>query len=262
MTDQLNILRKGPEGGPPVLLIHGAWHGAWCWEGNYLDAFAAAGFDTHALDLRGHGDSPAHKPMRRNRIRDYVDDAASVIAGMPGPPIVIGHSMGGFIAQHLMARGVAMRGVGLLCALPHSGALGVALKTLRRSPLTLLRILARASLYPMVENPADAAHLFLDAGATDSAIAGFHPRLGDESFLGFLDMLALALPRKPAAPPPVCVVGGASDRIFPPQSQHRLATRFATTAHIIPEAPHDLMLSRHWQASAEIFRDWAQTLPA
>lgn len=261
MSTTLNILRNGPRDGAPVLLIHGAWHGAWCWEGNYLDAFAEAGYNTHALDLRGHGQSPARKAMRWNRIRDYVDDAASVIANMPTPPIVIGHSMGGFIAQHLMARQIPMRGVGLLAALPHTGALGVALKTLRRAPLTLLRVLTRASLYPMVENPADAAHLFLDPDAPPEAIAALHPRLTDESFLGFLDMTALALPRKPVKAPPVCVVGGALDQIFPPRSQHRLAKRFATTAHIIPNAPHDLMLSRHWRAGVTPFLDWARLLP-
>ncbi len=261
MTATLNILRKGPKNGPPVLLVHGAWHGAWCWQGNYLDTFADAGFDTHAPDLRGHGQSPPRKAMRWNRIRDYVDDIACTIAELPAPPIVIGHSMGGFIVQHLMARNIPLRGAGLLCALPHTGALGVALKTLRRTPLTLLRVLARASLYPMVQNPQHAAQLFLDPDATDDAIAAFHPRLSDESFLAFLDMLVLALPHKPTAPPPVCVVGGALDQIFPPKTQHRLARRFDTIAHIIPDAPHDLMLSRHWQASAQVFLDWARTLP-
>lgn len=261
MTAPLNILRAGPADGPPLLLIHGAWHGAWCWQGNYLDYFAQAGFHTHALDLLGHGDSPAIRAMRWNRIRDYVDDAALTIADMPAPPIIIGHSMGGFIVQHLMARGVPLRGAGLLAALPHTGALPVALKTLRTRPLTLARILLTASLYPMVSDPQAAAHLFLDADASPDEIATFHPHLTDESFLAFLDMTALALPRKPRDPPPVCVVGGSADQLFPPASQQRLAARFATSAHVIPDAPHDLMLSRHWQTSAGVFLTWASALP-
>ncbi|UYV37865.1 alpha/beta fold hydrolase [Rhodobacteraceae bacterium D3-12] len=261
MTHDLNIITTGPSDGPPLLLIHGAWHGAWCWQDTYAQAFAESGFYTHSLDLRGHGNRPAVKSMRWNRIRDYVDDAAATIAAMPSPPIVIGHSMGGFITQHLMARGTPMRGAGLLASLPHSGALPVALKTLRQRPLTFLRILTHASLYPMVQGPAYAAHLFLDADTPAPEKAAFHAQLTDESFLGFLDMTALALPRKPVAPPPVCVVGGALDQIFPPKSQHRLARRFNTTAHIIPDAPHNLMLSKHWRASFDIFLTWARALP-
>lgn len=261
MNTPLNVVQAGPPQGAPLLLIHGAWHGAWCWQGNYLEAFADAGFHAHALDLCGHGASPARRPMRWNRIRDYVDDAASVIAGMPAPPIVIGHSMGGFIAQHLMARGVPMRGVGLLAALPHTGALAVTLKTLWRTPLTLLRVIGTASLYPMVADPAAAAHLFLDPDADPETIAAFHARLTDESFMAFLGMIALALPRRPAASPPVCVVGGGLDQLFSPASQAGLARRFGTSAHIIADGPHDLMLSHSWRDGAQIFLDWARALP-
>ena len=41
----------------PLLFVHGAWHGAWCWEENFLPYFAQAGYHSHALDLRGHGKS-------------------------------------------------------------------------------------------------------------------------------------------------------------------------------------------------------------
>lgn len=261
MTTGLNILTRGPVDGPPLVLIHGAWHAAWCWEAHYLDFFADHGFRTLAPDLRGHGASPAPHALRWMRIRDYADDVASVIASLPTPPFVIGHSMGGFIAQHLMARGVAMRGVGLLASAPHTGVLPVALSTLRHHPLTFLRMNLTLSLYPMVADPRAAARLFLDADTPEAEIAAFHARLSDESYMAFLDMLALALPRKPSAPPPVCVVGGERDQIFPPAALARTAARFATTPHIVAEAPHDLMLSRHWEDSARHFLDWTRTLP-
>ena len=57
----LNTLQKKPPEGlnnkPPILLVHGAWHGAWCWEDTYLDYFSEVGHETWAMDLRGHGGS-------------------------------------------------------------------------------------------------------------------------------------------------------------------------------------------------------------
>ena len=101
----LNVLQKKPAKGssnkPPILLVHGAWHGAWCWEETYLDYFADAGHETWAMDLRGHGGSGNTKPFRLTTIGDYIKDVLAAIAEMPSPPIVIGHSMGGLVCQHL-----------------------------------------------------------------------------------------------------------------------------------------------------------------
>jgi len=39
---------------PPILFIHGAWHGAWCWE-PLMAYMSRQGFDCYALNLPGHG---------------------------------------------------------------------------------------------------------------------------------------------------------------------------------------------------------------
>ncbi|MDQ2093946.1 alpha/beta hydrolase [Rhodalgimonas zhirmunskyi] len=260
MASDLNIARHGPQDGPPILLIHGAWHGAWCWDG-LAPLLAAAGFRVLAPDLRGHGESPGRKHLRWTGIRQHVRDISALITGLDQPPIVIAHSMGGFIAQHLMARGVPMRGVAMLAALPHTGALPIALKTLWHHPRTFARILTRLSLYPMVADPADAARLFLDPATPAPEANRFHAKLQDESFRAFLDMVALALPGKPARPYPALVLAGADDALFPPKAEQRLARRLATTAQVLPGAPHDLMLSPHTETTARHILDWAATLP-
>ena len=38
----------------PLLFLHGAFSGAWCWKENYLDYFASQGFECLALSLSGH----------------------------------------------------------------------------------------------------------------------------------------------------------------------------------------------------------------
>lgn len=259
MAPQIHMTSRGPEDGPPMLLVHGAWHASWCWEG-ILPALNAAGYRTHAPDLRGHGRSLGRDRLRWTPLRTYVDDTAAQIAALPEPPIVIAHSMGGFITQHLMARGLPMRGVALIAPLPNTGALPMALKTLRRSPATVMRMIARLSLYPMVENPDDAAHLFLDPSLPPEDVVRFHARLQDESIRAFLDMAALTLPGKPARPYPTLLLAGGTDTIVPPRAQARLARRLGTTAQVMPGAPHDLMLPPHADETATRLLDWTASL--
>lgn len=245
-------------GKPPVLLIHGAWHGAWCWEGNYLEYFCKEGHETWALDLRGHGKSPNSKSLRLTTIGNYVDDVASVIAAMPEPPIVIAHSMGGFICQHLMNRNVELRGIGLLASIPHYGVLGVVWDLIKTRPLKFLEANLTWALYTIVADINAAQKMFLEDDAEQATLDRLAENLGDEAYFGFLGMLALSLPRAPKRKnlPPICMVGGELDMIFPPHSQASLAARLGVAHHIVAGAPHSLMMSRNWTESAGIFSDW------
>ncbi len=70
----------------PLLFVHGATAAAWYWEENFLDFFADNGYRAVALNLRGHGGSPASKPLNKCTIADYVDDVRSVAATLPATP--------------------------------------------------------------------------------------------------------------------------------------------------------------------------------
>lgn len=84
---------------PLVVLVHGAWHGAWCWAAtqHHLDAM---GIPSLAIDLPGHGASTAP-------LTDLVGDAAhvaDVIAAHDRPVVLVGHSYGGAVASEVAAR--------------------------------------------------------------------------------------------------------------------------------------------------------------
>jgi pimeloyl-ACP methyl ester carboxylesterase len=88
-------------GRPRALLLHSlAAHGHW-WD--WVAPLLAGRFDVLALDFRGHGGSE-HSPDGRYGFDDYVEDVAAVLATLGGdPPLLIGHSMGGYIAARLAA---------------------------------------------------------------------------------------------------------------------------------------------------------------
>ena len=263
-TGDLHIVSKPSlvenTGKPPVIFVHGAWHGAWCWEAHFLGYFAERGFDCHALDLRGHGKSPAVKSMRWNRIADYTDDVLSVVGSLDRDPILIGHSMGGFISQHCMRQSGRLAAVGLLATVPHYGALPVSLKVGLRRPLDFAAVNLTWSLYPLVRNPGKAKHMFLEEDVSEADTRAFAGRLVDESYWGYLDMVGLDLPGRYDGRLPVLVVGGEKDTLFPPSSQQATARRYGGACHIVENAPHDLMLASQWRETADQFINWIDGL--
>lgn len=128
----LEVIDKGSgNAGPTLLFIHGAWHGAWCWDEHFLDFFAESGFRAVALSLRGHGNSPADKRLNLCSIADYLDDVISVAESSEAPPVVIGHSLGGLIVQKYLQTQRAPAGI-LLASAPPNG-LGAATIRLSRA---------------------------------------------------------------------------------------------------------------------------------
>ena len=260
MIGHIHTLQKKPkqpsQNKPPVLLLHGAWHGAWCWEGNYLDYFAEAGHETWAMDLSGHGESGKKKPLRFTTVDDYLADINSVIKAMPEPPVIIGHSMGGLLCQHILVGNSNVRGVGFLASLPSAGVVGINLTV---HPLKKLQSDITKSLYPLVSSRKNAQYMFLDPDADEATVDHMMARLGNESWLAFVGIASgKDLPEAPDIPlkTPACVVAAGGDTIIPVELEEQLAKRLGVKAHIIPDAPHDLMLSKKWDDSAKVFLDW------
>ncbi len=76
----------------PVVLVHGAWHGAWCWAG-LQHALDELGVPSLAVDLPGHGAST-------ELLSDLYGDArhvATVLAHLGTPAVLVGHSYGGAV---------------------------------------------------------------------------------------------------------------------------------------------------------------------
>ena len=91
----LHCKPPAPSKHPPLLFVHGTFHGAWCWEQHWMERFAAAGLESHAVSLRGTSGSPCD--AKSVKISEHVADLrAFVDEHLNGrPPILVGHSFGG-----------------------------------------------------------------------------------------------------------------------------------------------------------------------
>lgn len=92
---------------PPIVLVHGAWGGAWIWR-RVLAPLRAAGHEVHAVTLTGDGER-AHLRSRAVGLRTHVDDVLGLIEAEELRDVVlVGHSYGGMVitgaADRLLAR--------------------------------------------------------------------------------------------------------------------------------------------------------------
>ncbi len=79
-----------------VVLVHGAWHGAWCWQ-PVVEGLRAAGVTVDAFDLPGHGED-AMPLTDLHGDADRVTAALDALATVePDPVVLVGHSYGGSV---------------------------------------------------------------------------------------------------------------------------------------------------------------------
>ncbi|MGB5948753.1 MAG: alpha/beta hydrolase [Parvibaculum sp.] len=107
----------GTPGERTVMLIHGMWSGPHVWE-NFRAYFEASGYRVLTPTLRHHDvapGAPVNPALATTSLAHYADDLEAGIRALGVTPFIVGHSMGGLLAQMLAARGLA-RGAALLAS--------------------------------------------------------------------------------------------------------------------------------------------------
>lgn len=233
-----------------ILLVHGAWHGNWCWR-DFADRLGEAGHDVRAAELRGH-DQPTGRLW--HRIRDYVADVHTDVGRFDTPPVLVGHSMGGLVVQKYLERHPAPAAV-LMASVPTSGATGATLRFARRHPLVFARTNAAVRLGPIVGTPQLAREMLFTPDTPAEVVDACYPQLQDESYRAYLGMM-FALPRPARIRTPVLVLAGELDRVFSVAEARATARAYRTEAEIFPGMGHDLMLDQGWPAVADRVSGW------
>jgi pimeloyl-ACP methyl ester carboxylesterase len=88
---------------PPIVLIHGSANSAAVWR-LWQRELATRGWSSYALDLRGHGQSPA-VDLAQVSMADYASDVCILVRQLRQPPVLLGWSMGGLVALMVAAAG-------------------------------------------------------------------------------------------------------------------------------------------------------------
>ena len=101
----------------PVVFINGLWLHATSW-GPWLDLFRDAGYDPIAPGWPHEPDTVSAARANPDAVANTsIDDAtehfAAVVDGLGSPPVLVGHSFGGLIAEKLLGQGYGAAGVAI-----------------------------------------------------------------------------------------------------------------------------------------------------
>lgn len=231
-----------PDGAAGALLaVPGAFHGAWAFE-RWLPVLAAGGWRSFSMSLRGHTGSYTLRDQEWTslRVEDYAADVRRVQRWIGAPVVLLGHSMGGIVAQRAAEAG-DVAGLVLLCAVG-PGQLGA-----MRGPVPAERPLH-------MERAAARAAWFYDVG--EDTFDSVYRRLGPESPTVRNEYSSGAL-RIDAARVrcPVLAIGAERDGTPVPRAE-RIAAFYGGEAVVVPGAGHDLMFEDRGQGVAQLIVRW------
>ncbi|MDL9978476.1 alpha/beta fold hydrolase [Microbacterium sp. ASV49] len=225
---------------PAVLLVHGAWHGSWCWDA-VRPLLESSGRAIHTVDL-----PTVHAEDKTSR--GVADDAVVVreaIEAIDGPVVVVAHSYGGIPASVAAADQPSVRHIVYVTAFALDegesllGAVGGVAPSWWRIDGDLVSTGTE-------EDPA--AHVFFNDVSADVAEAAV-ARLKPQSLRAFTDTLTAAAWHTV----PSTYLITERDNAIPVFAQEQLAARAGSTVHRIdtghspfyaaPEAATELILA-------------------
>lgn len=247
---------------PPVVLIHGMWSDADTLS-KLSDAFREQGYPVQAVTLPHHGPRSSHTAASRaalaqTRLQDYVGFLVEYVQKFDRKPILLGHSLGGLLAQLTAARVPCERVILLSSAAP-AGINGLGLSVFRTLGRNLL-------LFPLWKHVTELRLANVQYGIANSQSAEEQQYIldhcGYESGMVTFQLTLAAFTRKSFANVepesitcPVLIIGGTEDRITPIRVQRRIAQRYGDRCQLIEIPGCD-----HWTIGGRFFNNVRKAL--
>ncbi|QUD86817.1 alpha/beta fold hydrolase [Phenylobacterium montanum] len=239
---------------PPVIMVHGAFCGGWAFDA-FREPFEAAGHPVLTPDLAGRGGgSRAAASMT-----DFAAGVAELVRAQAEAPILVGHSLGGLVAQ-LAAAKAPVRGLILLAPSAPWGVAGGSVE----------EAVSAVSLYALgpywlqaIEPDYTIARTYsfdrLAKADRKAVFARMAPESGRalwETLNWWLDpfMTTMVSPRRIAAP--VLGIAGGRDLVHPPATVLRTVERLGGELQVFEPMSHWLLSEPGWEEVAEACLSW------
>ena len=243
---------KKPKFKTPILFVHGAWHGAWCWK-NFLDYFADSGFSCYALEFPCHGSRRNEPGLYKKSMTDYVREVEKRAEEI-GNPAIIAHSMGGFVTMKYLERNKAPAAVLVAPATFRNLPRTTFLKMVVQYPLLALRFLL---LIPLkITSVKMYRRLFLYNAPDKVAKEGFKKATRESS----LALMGLGVPtvwlRPKRTSTKMLLLASGHDYFFPERAEKRTAKAYRADFRLYKDMGHNLMTEDGWEKVAGDILNW------
>ncbi len=254
--------KKTEDGGarPPVLMIHGAFCGPWAMDG--LKAkFQAAGYAVTAPALRFHDGARPPSALGTTGLADYVSDLEEEVAALKVPPILVGHSMGGLLAQMLAARTSASA----LILFASSPPWGVPPTTIAEIAAAQTMLLQPGFWNQVLEPNRDIAFSQSLHCLPRAEREGVYEKFGRESGRAMFEIMHWGMDMNRASEVEAAAVDcsilfltGSEDRVNAPGTVERIAARYGTRATVeeLKGMGHWLIGEPGWEGLAHRAIEW------
>ena len=251
-----------------IFMIHGMWGGPWYWE-NYKGLFETAGYHCVTTTLRFHDVEPNDAPdpqLGTTSLLDYAEDLEQEIRQLGVNPIILGHSMGGLLAQIVGSRGL---GKALVLLTPASPAGIIALTPSVMKSFWSVQTKWGFWKKPMRQTFDEAAYAMLHLLPPSKQKETYDKFLYESGRAAFeigywlLDARKACRVDESKVTCPVLVIAGSQDRITPASVVRRVAKKYkvVSTYKEFENHAHWVVAEPGWQEVAEYARDWLkQTL--
>jgi len=243
-----------------IVMVHGAFCGGWAFE-RFRAPFEAAGFQVTAPDLRGHGASERAEAVIGVSMADYAADIARFCATLPEPPVLLGHSMGGLVAQ-LAARRTNLKALVLLAPSPPWGVGAASLEEAATAfGVQMLGPFSSGALQP--ERGLMRAYSLdrMPAAECEAVIARLRPESAQavrETLNWWLDPFMTTSVGAGALGVPALVISGQGDVVHSPGTARAVADRLGATFKVMPGMSHWLVGEPGWEGVAEAALRWLE----
>jgi len=246
-----------------ILFIHGMWGGRWYFE-QFKRYFKERGYTCVIPDLRHHDITPKENPpegLGATSLLDYEADLEKLIKTFDEKPILIGHSMGGLLAQKLAAKELTDAAV-LLCPASPSGILGLTPSVIKSFSSALMRwkFWAKPHKPTFQEAVYSMLHL-LQKEQQEETYARFvyeSGRAAGEIGFWIFDKSNASAVDSNMVNVPMLVIGGSEDRITPVSIVKKVAKKYGSAAnyHEFSNHAHWIMQEPGWEDVAGYIYEW------
>jgi pimeloyl-ACP methyl ester carboxylesterase len=243
---------------PNLIMVHGAFCGGWAFDA-FRAPFEAAGYGVKTPDLRGHAPRTRLSAVAQISMSDYAADIADLIRAEPTPPVLVGHSLGGLVAQMAAAKAE----VAALVLLAPSAPWGVAGASLEEAA-SAFGLYALGPFWAQAVTPDRAvAHLYsldrMDPEAGKAVAAQMVAESGRalfETLNWWLDPFMTTQVDAARIRAPVLAISGGADLIHPPSTVRQTAKRLNAEVQVFDGMSHWLIGEPGWDKVAAACLEW------